>query len=529
MKMKKIAVLGIAGMMAASLLTACGSGATTEEGGNAAGTDGSAAQTETASTDTRFDELQTIEGYGMSFYGDAGWAEVQDAINEITEEAINVRINYHPMDVASYMEQIGLMLSGGESFDLVMCTAIPVVSFSTMQSQSELMDITDYLDEYAPELVQTVGKYMEATTVEDKVYAVPNFKMDNSKYYIFMRKDVLDYLELTEKARSCDSWTEVEEILYAVKDAQETLPEELRTNAIISNSDAQGCVICDCAWDSAPENFADGHGMDILANASKLVYIDESDNQVKNWFATEDYKTIVERAQKWHQDGLVYKDAATSDETGDTLMANGITFSYMCAAEMGAEVAKTNTTGHEVVAVEYGAIPVQTYNVNCWAWAVPSTSENPEAAVAFLNQMYTNPDIENLFVYGLEGRDYELNENGEAVRKDDAAYRCEDFLFGNQFNAYPPAGMGSDFRELSLKDFEEAEMSPYYGMTVNTDPIANELTAVNNVLVKYERGLESGTTDISSLDSMLSELDGAGLQTVIDYYQQCLDEWLAEQ
>lgn len=522
MKRKKVAALCLAGLMAASMMTACGTAAT--EGENA----GSVSDSENAASGTRFEELQTIDAYGMSFYGDAGLSEVQDAINEITVDSINVEINYHPMDVATYMEQVGLMLSGGESFDLVMCTAIPVVSFTTMQSQNQLMDITDYLDEYAPELLETVGDYIQATTVDGAIYGVPNYKMYNSNYYIFMRKDILDYLDLTEKAESCESWTDVEEILYAVKDAQETLPEELQTNAVICNSDAQGCVISDLGWNSAPDKFSDGTGMEVLGNSTKLIYVDEND-KVQNYFATDDYRTTLERVHKWYQDGLVYKDAATSSETGDTLMANGITFSYITQAELGAEESKTNTTGYEVVAVEYGQIPVQTYNVNAWAWAVPVTSQNPEAAVAFLNEMYTNPDIENLLVYGLEGRDYELNDQGEAVRQSDLEYQSEDFLFGNQFNAYPAAGTGSDFRERALESLQEATVSPYYGCVVDTDPIANELTALSNVLAKYEAGLESGSADLSTLDTMLSELESSGLQVVLDYYQQVLDEWLAEQ
>lgn len=525
MKLRKIISLCLVGAMTASLLTACGTGVTEEENTDNAG---DVSVSENAGSGKKFDELQTIEGYGMSFYGDAGFAEVQDAINEITVDAINVEFNYHPMDVATYMEQIGLMLSGGEAFDLVMCTAIPVVSFSTMQSQNQLLDITDYLDEYAPELVQTVGDYIDATTVDEKVYGVPNYKMYNSNYYIFMRKDILDYLNLTEKARSCETWTQVEEILYAVKDAQETLPAELQTNAIICNSDAQGCVISDCGWNSAPDKFSEGVGMEILANSTKLIYVDEN-NKVQNYFATDDYRTTVERVHKWYQDGLVYKDSATSDKTGDTLMSDGITFAYITQAELGAEEAKTVTTGHEVVAVEYGQIPVQSYNVNAWAWAVPVTSENPEAAVAFLNEMYTNPDIENLLVYGIEGRDYELNDEGEAVRSAELEYQCEDFLFGNQFNAYPAAGNGSDFRERAMKSMQEAVVSPYYGCVVDTDPIANELTAISNVLAKYEPGLESGSTDMATLDAMLSELESSGLQVVLDHYQKTLDEWLANQ
>ena len=162
MKWKKLVSILMIGAMAAGLMAGCGNATTEEEG--AAGASTGAADAE--DTFTGFEETQTIDMYGLSFFGDGGLTEVMDAINAISEEEINVHVNYTPMDVATYMEQIGLMLSGGEAFDLVMATAIPTVSFSTMQSQNQLMDISEYLDYYAPEMMELMSDYIAATTVE---------------------------------------------------------------------------------------------------------------------------------------------------------------------------------------------------------------------------------------------------------------------------------------------------------------------------------------------------------------------------
>lgn len=529
MKLRKLASILLVGAMASALLAGCGSAATEEEaapGGNA-GTSAEA-ETEEAEAFTGFDETENIEMYGLSFYGDNGLTEVMDAVNAITEEQINVHVNFTPMDVATYMEQIGLMLSGGESFDLVMATAIPVVSFGTMQSQNQLMDITEYMDEYAPELLEKMEEYMPATTVDGKIYGVPCYRIYNSSYYVIMRKDVLDQLNLTEQAQAIASWSDFKAILEQVRDAQDSLPEDMRTNAMISNQDAQGTVFTGQYSDIAADAFADDFGFETLSDTNKIIYVDE-EGKVQNYFATDDYRATVERAHEWHEAGLIYKDAATSDETGDTLMRNGITFSYVVTSEIGVEQAKAAATGREIIAVPIHEIPVQTSVGNQWAWCVPTTSEHPEAAVAFLNLWYNSPELENLFVFGIEGRDYELNDAGEAVLKEDHQWQWDDFFSGDQFLAYPKEGSGADFREVSKASLDEATISPYYGCTVNTDPIANELTALSNVLKKYEAGLESGTTDPSGIDQMLSELESSGMQTVLDYYQEQLDAWLAEQ
>ncbi len=525
MKLKKIMALVLAGALGMSMLAGCGS-SDSEEAATTTATDSSEDVAEDEDVFTGFEETVEIQAYGLDFFGDMD-SDVMDAINEISIEAINVSCNYTKMDVATYMEQMGLMLAGGESFDLIMATAIPVVSFSVMSSQSELMDITEYLEYYAPEMLELMEDYIDATTLNGSVYAIPCYRIYNSDYYIIMRQDILDYLGLTEQAQNISSWSEFEEIMLAVKAAQDELPEELQTTAIIGNSDADGTIITNRYIDIASDDFASHYGFDVLGDTYKFIYTE--DGVVSNYFASDDYRASLEIVAQWYEEGLVYKDAQTSSETGDTLMANGVVFAYTVQSEVGVEASKKSTTGYDVVCVKYCEVPIQTSNGDTWAWCVPVTSEEPEAAVAFLNLMYTNADIENLLVYGIEGRDYTLNDEGEACLVESPTYQSSDFFYGNQFLAYPQEGTGSDFRETSLASMLEATISPYYGVTIDTDPIANELTAISTVLDKYNPGLQSGTLDISYLDTMLSELEGAGINDVIAYYQECLDAWLAEQ
>lgn len=522
MRLKKLVSIGLIAAMSAALFAGCG-GSSEEEVINA---QGSSEEEEEA----LFDDMQEIDVYAMTVFSDAGSQEVEDAINEISEAEINVHVNLNVLDVTSYMQQVGLMLSGGEKFDLLMCTAIPSVSFGTMQSQNELLDISEYLDEYAPETKELMSDYLAAMTVDGAIYGVPSYRLYNSNYYILMRKDILDQLGLTEQAEAIDSWSDYEAIMEAVANAQDSLPDELKTNSMLVNADSQGTVINCMSTDFAADAFADCYGFDVLGDGNKLIYVDEETDTVECYFASDDYRATVERVHDWMQKGYIYKDAAISDDAADNLMKSGLTFSFTSQSEYGVKAVKEAATGYELVSVEVAGIPIQTTNGNAWGWSVPTTSDNPEAAVAFMNLMYTNADIENLLVYGIEGRDYELNDAGEACLLEDKVYQSSDFLYGNQFNAYPSEGSGSDFREKSLENMESAEVSKYFGLVVSTGDISNELTAISAVLSKYEAGLESGSSDPDEvLDQMLSELDAAGLQTVLDYYQNALDAWLAEQ
>lgn len=475
------------------------------------------------------DEIVEINMVGLGFFGEGGKEEVMDAINEISEAEIGVHVNYTIMDIQTYMTQVPLMIADASAgLDLIMFNAMPTTSFTTLTAQKQLMDITDYLGEYAPETMELMADYIPATTVGEAIYGMPAYRIYNSSYYIVMRKDVLDELGLTEEAQAIDSWSAYKDLLVKVHDAQDSLPAEMQTNAMVTNTDTQGNVLMGMYINPAADAFADDYGFDTLGDSNRIIKVND-DGKVENFFASDDYRTCMERTKDFYDADLIYKDAATSQDGSDQQMANGITFSYCVQSEYGVEQAKANATGYEVVCVPYIDVPIQTSNGNTWGWGVPVNSEEPEAAVAFMNLMYTNSEIENLFVYGIEGRDYELNDAGEACLLDTKEYQNSDFFFGNQFNAYPAEGTGSDFREKALAQMLEAEISPYYGCVVDTDPIANTITAIKAVLTKYENGLESGSAPLENLDKMLEELEGAGLQEYMDYYQTSLDEWLAQQ
>ncbi|MGN8737849.1 ABC transporter substrate-binding protein [Bilifractor sp. HCP3S3_D3] len=539
---KKLVSIILSGIMAASVLAGCG-GTATEEGAETSESAASAESTEAVGSGSSVSstsgsaaakkvsdgDVVDIEMYGLGFFGENGLDEVMDEINKISEAKIGVHVNYHILDIATYMQQMPLMLTGGsDQVDLIMDTAMPTTSFSTFTAQNQLMDISEYLDDYAPDAKKLLSEYLPATTIDGAVYALPAYRTYNSSYYIIMRKDILDELGLTEKAQNLSSWSEFKELLQTVHDSQDKLPDNMKTTAMLCNADTQGNVMMGTYTDTAADSFADDYGFDVLGDANRIIRAND-DGTVDNYFASDDYKASVERTIDFYNSDLIYKDSATAQDGADQQMANGVTFAYTVQSEIGVEQAKKSATGYDVVCVPYLDVPVQSSNVNTWGWSVPSTSEEPEAAVAFMNLMYTDPDIENLFVYGIEGRDYELNDQGEAKLLDTKEYQNSDFFFGNQFNAYPAEGTGSDFRTKAKEALDNAEISPYFGLVVNTEPIANEQTALSAVLKKYENALESGSADISTLDAMNSELEGAGLQKYLDYYQEQLDNWKAEQ
>ena len=179
---------------------------------------------------------------------------------------------------------------------------------------------------------------------------------------------------------------------------------------------------------------------------------------------------------------------------------------------------------------------IKTTDVNSIGFAISPTSEHPEAAMKFLNEMYTNPDVVNLLDWGIEGVHYEKQDDGtidfpEGVDANTTTYGLNmDWFFGNQFLSYI-WGKGRDTTIYSRleENNKNSEFSPVMGFSFDSTAVSSEVAAITNVINQYLPGLSCGSLNPDTeMDAFLEALDDAGMQTVIEEKQKQLDAWKAE-
>ena len=537
MKTKKILCTIMSAAMGVSLIAGCGTKEGAAASDSALNPDSDKANTEvtsdaSGSTDNAvLEDMAEIKMVYMPMGSmPTGVQEVEDAINEITESQINTHVDIEMLESGNYDQQISLMMSSSEKLDLMLTLPTGASSYNNMISQNQFMDISDLLEEYAPEVLDTIGDYMKATTVGDAIYAVPAWRNYVISSYIVMRTDVLEDLGLLEKAQNMTSFTEYEEILDAVKNS-----EKWGYLAGIVNSDANGLVLPLARNYLGVDNFSDAYYYDELGDLNKMISIDPegSDATVRLNFDTPEYKAMIDKVREWNEKGYIYQDAATTDDSAEALIRSNVGFSYLIESEIGVESAKTAACGMPMTCVKISTPPVSSSNVTKFVWGVPHNSTEPEAAVKFLNLMVTDPRIENLLVWGIEGRDYQVTDGVAGfVEGQDAntvAYQVADFMFGNQFLAYPWDGQPADFRDQAKAEMDSAKMSNYFGFSCDTSQIQNEISAVANVISEYCPSLESGLAPEGTYEQFIEKLYSSGAQKIVDEYQRQLDEWLAQQ
>ena len=453
---------------------------------------------------------------------------VEEALNEMLLEKINVQADITWYDATTYMTQVPMSLQAGETVDLIMFTPMPGASYQSFRSQNQLMDITEYVDEYGPDIKEVMGDYLDATTVDGSLYGVGNMVSLYASEILFMRKDVLDDLGLTEKAENMESWAELKEIL-----------EEVVANTDLkgmANADAEGSVISSQPYLNPGDTFADSYGVDVVGDSYQYIYADPETDEIKCYFFNDDWYKNMEIVKDYYDAGLIYKDAATATEYGDNQIKNGVSFAMVKGSEEGAKGSSEAATGYELVTKEITTGLVSTGAFQKFGFAVPVTAEEPEAAIKFLNLLFSDAEVLDTLTWGVEGVDYEVNDDGtltypEGVTADTVTYHTADFLYGDRLLVTPWEGEGADIREKQAASNETAEKSKYFGFTVDSTDVSTEYAACKNVIDQYKPLLSSGSEDDleSTYEQFKSELEAAGIQTIIDTYQAQLDEWLAQQ
>ena len=464
------------------------------------------------------DELVTIEFWCFDDYGKGQdhHDRIEAALNALTEpQGLHVNITY--LSFGDWTTKVQLSIGGGERID-VMSLGVGTNTVANLRANGMLSDITDELTEFAPEALESVQNILAPYTYEDRIYGLPTFRSGGllSYQYLVMNKEVLDELGLTEFAQNMESWSEFEQILAAVTERYSSegwYAMSPYTTSLVAPQIVNG------------DKFSDIEIYDSLGDSAAVIY--NKDGQIGLRQAQPGYEYACQLGQSWFDKGYIYPDGLYSDNQGDPLMKEKIVFCIPCGSELGVEETKAENYGYEVVCKQYTTPTLSTGSVNFWGCGVPSTCEDKEAAVRFVNLLYTDADVMNVLVHGEEGVDYEV-EDGTAVRYEDAFYNGN-FVFGNNLITWPLALNGADFHERVREANENVELSPYFGFVIDTSELALTISQITTVNDQYAKTIQCGAYTEALYQEYLSKLEAAGVQDYLDAVQTQLDAWVAQQ
>ena len=439
---------------------------------------------------------------------------VNDKINEIMARKIGVTITYIKIGWQEYEERLNTLISAGSPFDIAFAP-----NYAATAMRGAWLKLDDYLASLGKDLYDTIEPtfWQGAQMNDGGIYGVPtNKELAVRDHWMYPASIVQKYdIDIT-KYNTLES---LEPLLRMIQQNEPAyLPMEL---------------------DRDSHNFFALYGYEYVMNHKIPLMVKslDPDAEVVNIFETKEARQVLDTLRRYYKEGFINKDAALREPGG--LKRGEKVFWKSSGGGPLSETTWSKDRGYKVVSNPVTPSVVTTEAVRGGIMAVNANTKHPIESIQFLNLLNTDPEIRNLFNYGIEGVHYRLNEQGQAIPipgRDSrgnpipdapASYAGVQYTQGNWFilrtmggDSPEPLDKWDQFREYNA----ETVKSTVLGFTPDLSKLAVQIENIEGVWRKYYSSLMTGTVDVDSiLPKFNEELKQAGIEEVRMNVQKQLD------
>ena len=429
---------------------------------------------------------------------------VQAAVNERTVKEIGVEVEFNPVSAFDAFALFPTWISTGERIDLMM----PLLQdLRTYVDQGLVEPVDDLIAENAPYLSQLIAEgqpIVSNNIIDGSAYAilsVPNMVGYNSAF--IATKALVDEV--------ADKWTYDPDKIYTYEELGE-LFKAIKEK----HPEMYPCGVVSTGRTASEFVYATPIAFDTLAGSPyhSGVLMGADSTTVVNLFETEEYKSYLEYLRAWNLAGYIHPDASTTDTSINAMQDSGVSAGYFMA---GAPI----QAGEDDYIINMGE------HFQCSAgmggWVIPTSAEEPEAAIRFVDLVWKDADLANLIQWGIEGTHYEMIDESigligfpEGVDATTSTYYNTLGLWGDTRDVYiwNPSVTQADNDAYSAKCM--ANPTNGIGISYSSANVVNEITALSAVIAQYIPALESGSVDLDTYyPQFIQALKDAGIDTVI--------------
>lgn len=438
---------------------------------------------------------------------------VNDKINEVTAKKIGVTITYIKVGWQEYSDRLHTLISTGSPFDIAFAT-----DYAGFVQRGAWLKLDEALSGPGREMYEAIDPVLwEGVRMEDGgIYGVPTNK------------------ELAVRMQ----WMYPESLVrkYGIDIARYDTLESLAPLLEMISDKEPGYQPMELDKDS--QNFFALDGYEYITDKPLPLMVRslEPEAPVVGIFETKEARRVLDTLRSYYLKGYINEDAALRE--GQNLKRGDRVFWKPAGGGPLAENSWSKDRGYEVVAHPVSPPLITTESVRGGIMAVNANSAHPAESVKFLNLLNTDPELRNLFNYGIEGVHYTLDANGQVLPKssgdgDDpggtVGYEGVQYTQGNWFilktlgGEYPdPLDKWDRYRAANAGNVK----SRLFGFTPDLAGMSVQLDNIRTVWEKYYPGLMTGSVDVEAvLPKFNAELRQAGLDEVRAEVQKQLDAW----
>lgn len=526
-RMKKLVSVALATAMVTGMLAGCGSSnskGTSDTTSTPTDNQGSTAASSDGGEKTAVDTSEHVD-LTMYLIGDRtpDFDEVYDKINEILEEKLNCSLKVEFLSWGEHDAKYSLLFSSQEDFDLIFtasswCHYEQTVALGGFAPMSE-----EFIQTYAPDIWKVVPEMAwDQAKIDGQIYMVPNYANEFGQDVMAVRGDLMSKYGF-------DEITNWDELMSFYKACAADGMYASQGGPWFQYFQTQGYT----TTGGAPKG-----GELVLYNTQNPDNLDFT--YVVEWDGFRDYclqmKELAD-AGCWSSDVLNSSDerqtGLLTGRTAGMIWNLGSCMTY-------AKQANTENPDWNVTIID--PIASQPKKVNSYinnGVAINANSENKERAMMVLNEFYTNPDVYDLAMLGIEGKHWEAVGDDQYKVIDESGYGVSNNCNWGWNNAdiqrteYIENRTVLDDTYDALKEafnnnIKEAHV--YDGFNFDSTNVSTQFAAVEAALGNYYNPLINGLVDDvdKAIEEMKAALESAGIQDVLDELNRQAAEYVAE-
>lgn len=480
-----------------------------------------------------------ITGAGKQANSDKVWA----AFNEQLQQYVpNTTVEFIDVSFDEYSEKFSQVLASGEGVDLAWTGWL--INKPQNIADGNLMPLDDLLAEYGQGIVDILGENVveiHRNAADGKLYYLPSWQGLCGE-----RRGWLVVTEIAELAG--DTWIEDTEAALnkwrnnysGIEDFQAVLDQATKYLAAAKEAGKLGAGINTgraFGWSmyNGMYSFLGVGGAEI-----GITYCDGTFT-VKDGVAGEHYKLYAKTMADWYKEGYIRSDIMSVDTSTLTTPKNGeitdttYVFScdpYLTEADQEAAIADAGMD------MTYLPIEENAYLIlgGDTSYAIPYCADEPERAMMVLNAIYSQPDLYNTLIYGIEGEDYTKNADGTittsyvgASPTADDSYGIQRWIIGSCKNALINNGTDPNYY-ADLEALEEtARVNPFLNFTFDRTNVEGICASILNVYYEYGPQLDNGVAGDNweeLYNNYMAARKDAGIEELVTEFQNQLNAYI---
>jgi len=529
-RMKKVLVLLLGASMAMGMMIGCSSGTADSQGSSGIGqttADNTAGDASTGGLAGEALSVDTSEHVDLKMYliGDRtpDFDEVYSKINEILEEKLNCSVSVDFLSWGEHDTKYSLLFSGGEEFDLIFTASSwghyeQTVALGGFYPMSE-----EFIQTCAPGIWEVVPEVAwDQAKIDGQIYMVPNYANEFGQDVMAVRGDLLEkygYRDIT-------SWDDLVGFYKACA--------------------ADGMY----ASQGGPwYQYFQSQGMATTGGAPKsgeLVLRNAQDPEDLNFYYILDWDGFADYCKQMKElavAGCWSPDVLNSSDERQTGLLTGRTAGMIWNIGSCVTYGKQANAEHpdwKVTLVD--PVKSQPKQVNPYinnGVAINASSKNKERAMMVLNEFYTNPEVYDLAMLGIEGKHWEAVGDDQYKVIDESNYGVSNncnWGWNNttiQREEYIENRTELDDRHDAMAEEWDNNIKPahvYDGFNFDSTKVSTQFAAVEAAVGNYYDPLVNGLVDDvdASIEEFRAALESAGIRDVLAEMESQAAAFVAE-